>query len=209
MIERNGKTDNYSHYRLKNGNKYRRPSAAPTVMLAPPSTHSPPQNDRTLAATPNNNTPSAPHTPNVPHSRSSGSIRRALDANGHHHAHAHHHHHHRSSSARHYSVKNRRKRSTDRTTRLLIAILVLFLLTEFPQVSCARTLSNLGCQPKVGIISISLHPLFHTCSRMHLATNGLAFLLSFVRYVPRIRGFFDGSLIGKRKQRVSEGLRGS
>ena len=28
-----------------------------------------------------------------------------------------------------------RKKSTDRTTRLLIVILVLFLLTEFPQVS--------------------------------------------------------------------------
>ena len=32
------------------------------------------------------------------------------------------------------SVKSSRKRSTDRTTRLLIAILGLFLLTEFPQV---------------------------------------------------------------------------
>ena len=32
-------------------------------------------------------------------------------------------------------VSNKRKKSTDRTTRLLIAILVLFLLTEFPQVN--------------------------------------------------------------------------
>ena len=31
-------------------------------------------------------------------------------------------------------ASNKRKRSTDRTTRLLIAILILFLLTEFPQV---------------------------------------------------------------------------
>ncbi len=30
--------------------------------------------------------------------------------------------------------KNKRKRNTDRTTRLLVAILILFLLTEFPQV---------------------------------------------------------------------------
>jgi hypothetical protein len=29
---------------------------------------------------------------------------------------------------------SRRRKSTDRTTRLLIVILVLFLLTEFPQV---------------------------------------------------------------------------
>ena len=28
-----------------------------------------------------------------------------------------------------------RKRSTDRTTRLLVAILILFLITEFPQVN--------------------------------------------------------------------------
>ena len=33
-----------------------------------------------------------------------------------------------------YKPKNKRKQSTDRTTRLLIVILVLFLLTEFPQV---------------------------------------------------------------------------
>ena len=34
-----------------------------------------------------------------------------------------------------YRPINKRKQSTDRTTRLLIVILVLFLLTEFPQVS--------------------------------------------------------------------------
>ena len=33
-----------------------------------------------------------------------------------------------------YKPVNKRKQSTDRTTRLLIVILVLFLLTEFPQV---------------------------------------------------------------------------
>ena len=33
-----------------------------------------------------------------------------------------------------YKPVNKRKRSTDRTTRLLIVLLVLFLLTEFPQV---------------------------------------------------------------------------
>ena len=32
------------------------------------------------------------------------------------------------------SHSNKRKKSTDRTTRLLVAILILFLLTEFPQV---------------------------------------------------------------------------
>ena len=35
---------------------------------------------------------------------------------------------------------NKRKQSTDRTTRLLIVILVLFLLTEFPQVCKAKFL---------------------------------------------------------------------
>ena len=34
-----------------------------------------------------------------------------------------------------YKPVNKRKQSTDRTTRLLIVILVLFLLTEFPQVN--------------------------------------------------------------------------
>ena len=33
-----------------------------------------------------------------------------------------------------YKPVNKRKQSTDRTTRLLIVILALFLLTEFPQV---------------------------------------------------------------------------
>ena len=35
-----------------------------------------------------------------------------------------------------YKPISKRKKSTDRTTRLLIVILVLFLLTEFPQVRC-------------------------------------------------------------------------
>ena len=39
---------------------------------------------------------------------------------------------HRAGST--YKPVNKRKQSTDRTTRLLIVILVLFLLTEFPQV---------------------------------------------------------------------------
>ena len=34
-----------------------------------------------------------------------------------------------------HQAKSSRKKSTDRTTRLLIVILVLFLLTEFPQVN--------------------------------------------------------------------------
>ena len=37
--------------------------------------------------------------------------------------------------------KSSRKKSTDRTTRLLIVILVLFLLTEFPQVTIFATKS--------------------------------------------------------------------
>lgn len=35
-----------------------------------------------------------------------------------------------------------RKRSTDRTTRLLVAILILFLITEFPQVRPTQSLSE-------------------------------------------------------------------
>ena len=108
-------------YRLKNGNKYRRPSAAPTVMLCPPSTAPAANHQEGPAAkgaaadappTPTPTTNYAVPTPTLP--MRGGSVR--LAANGHNH-----HHHglggHRGSNAKRVSVKNKRKRSTDRTTR--------------------------------------------------------------------------------------------
>ncbi len=55
-----------------------------------------------------------------------------------------------------------RKRSTDRTTRLLIAILIMFLVTEFPQVCMLLTL-YISSIWVVGICPHTQHRAFWAC----------------------------------------------